>query len=59
MYYEVDITVRLVVEARDVNAAENHVISMMETHLADMMDSPAVAQTIIPLSADNPKSREL
>lgn len=57
MIYDVSCAVRLRVQARTAEAAENIVIDMMEQHLEDMLDCPAIIESGIPLTPDNPVAR--
>ena len=59
MIFDVQVTIRVRVRAHDKNRAENHVLNMLDMHLSDMLDSPAVIQTGVILNATNPHSEEL
>jgi hypothetical protein len=43
------------VESPDEIKASHHVLDLVETHLAAMLDSPLVLETSIPLKATNPE----
>ena len=54
MTYDVNANLRIRVKARDGRAAEDLVLHLLENHLSDMLDCPAVIQTGIPLTPTNP-----
>jgi hypothetical protein len=56
MIYDVYATVRIRITTEDVNRAENTVITLMENAQAAMLDCPAVVETSMAMSPDNPRS---
>jgi hypothetical protein len=56
MIYDVFATVRVRIKTEDVNSAETTVITLMENAQAGMLDCPAVVETAMVMSPDNPRS---
>ena len=56
MTFDVYTTIRVRIKAADQNKAENTVLTLLENAQGDMLDCPAVVQTGVALTADNPKS---
>jgi hypothetical protein len=56
MIYDVHVTVRIRIKTEDVNRAENTAITLMENAQASMLDCPAVVETAMVMSPDNPRS---
>ena len=58
-FFDVSVNIRIRVRAKDQNAAENHVLDLLDTHLAEMLESAAVVETGVPLPPTNPTSAEV
>jgi hypothetical protein len=56
MIYDVYAVVRIRVKARDVNAAESHVMTLIENATTDMLDSFPVVEAGMAYSPTNPRS---
>lgn len=56
---DVTVTIRIRVKAQDERSAENHVLDMLDHKFNEMLESPAVLETGVELSAINPISKEV
>jgi RecB family endonuclease NucS len=54
--FDVFTTVRIRVSSIDANKAESLVLTLLENHLADMLENASVIETGIALSSENPIS---
>lgn len=52
-------TIRIRVKAKDEKSAENHVLDMLNRKFEEMLESPAVLETSVTLTADKPSSVEV
>jgi hypothetical protein len=54
MKFDVAVNISIRVKARDGRAAESHILEMLDNHFSQMLDSPAVVGTSVPLTPNNP-----
>ena len=59
MIVDVAVTVRIRLQAKDENKAQNHVLDLFDSHLGQISLHHRVIETSVPLSPTNPTSTEV